>query len=187
MCSSTLSYKDLKMADYRITPGLHMTSAFLRRTAFAKFKRDAKVFWDVGAGCGQLGIRWMQEHPGSVAVAIENNPQYYEDCLFNREAQGTPSLIVTDRDATGDLSDLPRPDAVYMGCLGWNDENLAWHVVHNYLQPGGTICAFGLQDRAVKHINDMVELGIGTVRVVNPEPHLAGMKFWFYTKPDSAE
>lgn len=173
--------------EYRITPGTHLTPAILRRTAFAKFKRNAEVFWDVGAGCGQLGIRWLQENPGSTAYAIENDPALVEDILFNKDAQGTPSLVVVNRDAGLDLSDLPRPDAVYLGCIGWSDVNLAWHIAHNYLAPGGTIVAFALQERAVKHVTDLADLKLGTLKPIKTEPHLDGMKFWCYTKPETAE
>lgn len=172
----------MALPPYKVSDQMHLTIPALRKEAFAKFRKDAAVFWDIGAGCGQLGIRWLQEKPHGIAYAIENNPELVKDIIFNKVGQEQPGLIVVERDAGLDMSDLTAPDAIYLGCLGWSDTNLATHL-YQYLAPGGTIVAFGLQETALKHIQDALDAGIGQVKLFHPEPTKRNMRCWYATKP----
>lgn len=72
-----------------------------------------EVLWDVGAGCGSVAIEWMRA--GGKAIAIERQP---ERCAFitqNAAALGTPKLDIVTGSAPQALSDLPTPNAVFIG------------------------------------------------------------------------
>ena len=74
-----------------------------------------ETLWDVGAGCGSIGIEWMRSHPACQAIAIEANPQRQALIAHNREALGVPALRIIAGTAPDALTDLPAPDAVFIG------------------------------------------------------------------------
>ena len=74
------------------------------------------LLWDVGAGCGSIGIEWMRAARGARAVAIERDPERIALIERNAERLGTPDLRVVRGEAPGALADLDGPpDAVFAG------------------------------------------------------------------------
>ncbi|CAN7590527.1 precorrin-6y C5,15-methyltransferase (decarboxylating) subunit CbiE [Trinickia sp. LjRoot230] len=73
------------------------------------------LLWDVGAGCGSIGIEWMRAHPSCRAIAIEAEPQRQRLIERNREALGVPALQLICGAAPNALAGLPTPDAVFIG------------------------------------------------------------------------
>jgi precorrin-6Y C5,15-methyltransferase (decarboxylating) len=73
------------------------------------------MLWDVGAGCGSIGIEWMRAHPACRAIAIESNPQRQAFIAHNRDALGVPGLQLVEGRAPDALSGLPTPDAIFIG------------------------------------------------------------------------
>ena len=72
-----------------------------------------ELLWDVGAGCGSIGIEWMRSHPRCRAIAIEKSRmQYIAD---NAVALGTPNLQIVEGTAPTALKDLPQPHAIFIG------------------------------------------------------------------------
>ena len=72
-----------------------------------------ELLWDVGAGCGSIGIEWMRSHPRCRAIAIEKSRmQYIAD---NAAALGTPNLQIVEGEAPTALQALPHPDAIFIG------------------------------------------------------------------------
>jgi precorrin-6Y C5,15-methyltransferase (decarboxylating) len=105
------------------TPGLpddvflndgQLTKRVVRAATLAALVPQPGGFlWDVGAGCGSVGIEWMRA--GGKAVAIEQNA---DRCAFiapNAAALGTPTLNIVTGSAPGALEDLTKPDAVFIG------------------------------------------------------------------------
>jgi precorrin-6Y C5,15-methyltransferase (decarboxylating) len=74
-----------------------------------------ELLWDVGAGCGSIGIEWMRSHPSCRAIAIESHPQRQRFIARNRDALGVPSLQIVEGSAPQALKGLPVPDAVFIG------------------------------------------------------------------------
>lgn len=74
-----------------------------------------ELLWDVGAGCGSIGIEWMRSHPSCRAIAIESHPQRQRFIVRNCEALGVPSLQLIEGSAPQALTGLPAPDAVFIG------------------------------------------------------------------------
>ena len=73
------------------------------------------LLWDVGAGCGSIGIEWMRAHPACRAIAIESNAGRQAFIAQNRDALGVPGLQLIAGHAPEALAGLPAPDAVFIG------------------------------------------------------------------------
>lgn len=77
--------------------------------------RPGELLWDVGAGCGSIGIEWMRAHPSCRALAIEANGGRQEHIRHNRDALGVPALQLVCGAAPEALQGLERPDAIFIG------------------------------------------------------------------------
>ena len=53
-----------------------------------------QLLWDVGAGCGSIGIEWMRSAPRCRAIAIESHPTRLQYIADNAAALGTPDLKI---------------------------------------------------------------------------------------------
>jgi precorrin-6Y C5,15-methyltransferase (decarboxylating) len=98
-----------------------------------------QLLWDVGAGCGSIGIEWMRSAPRCRAIAIEPHPTRLQYIAANAAALGTPDLEIIAGEAPAALQALPTPDAVFIGG-GLTTENLlttCWHA----LPAGGRLVA----------------------------------------------
>ena len=90
-----------------------------------------QLLWDVGAGCGSIGIEWMRSAPRCRAIAIEPHAARLQYIADNAAALGTPDLKIIAGKAPAALEDLPTPDAVFIGG-GLTAENLlatCWHAL----------------------------------------------------------
>lgn len=74
-----------------------------------------QLLWDVGAGCGSIGIEWMRCDRRCQAVAIEQHPPRLQYIADNAIALGTPGLKIISGSAPEALTDLPQPDAIFIG------------------------------------------------------------------------
>lgn len=74
-----------------------------------------QLLWDVGAGSGSVAIEWLRSHPASRAIAVEPRDERRERIVRNALALGVPRLQVVGGTAPEALSDLPQPDAIFVG------------------------------------------------------------------------
>ncbi len=74
-----------------------------------------ELLWDVGAGCGSIGIEWMRSHPTCRAIAIESDSRRHAFIAHNRDALGVPGLRLVEGRAPAALAGLPTPDAIFIG------------------------------------------------------------------------
>jgi precorrin-6B C5,15-methyltransferase / cobalt-precorrin-6B C5,C15-methyltransferase len=74
-----------------------------------------ELLWDVGAGCGSIGIEWLRSHPRCQAIAIEQHAHRLQFIADNMAALGTPHLQLVQGKAPAALKDLPTPDAIFIG------------------------------------------------------------------------
>jgi len=74
-----------------------------------------ELLWDVGAGCGSIGIEWMRAHPSCRALAIEANEERQLLIEYNRDALGVPGLQLIRGSAPDALEGLEQPDAIFIG------------------------------------------------------------------------
>jgi precorrin-6Y C5,15-methyltransferase (decarboxylating) len=108
-----------------LTPGLpdeafhhdgQLTKRDVRALTLARLAPvPGESLWDVGAGCGSIGIEWMRAHPSCRALAIEAHPQRQRFIEHNRDALGVPALQLVAGRAPEALAGLPSPDAIFIG------------------------------------------------------------------------
>lgn len=94
----------------------NMTKAETRAVTLARLMpMRGAVLWDIGAGCGSVGIEWMRAAPDARAWAIEPRSDRRAFAAENALALGAPRLEIVSGSAPEALAGLPRPDAVFIG------------------------------------------------------------------------
>ncbi len=117
-----------------------LTKRHVRAASLAHLAPSPGEFlWDVGAGCGSIGIEWMRCHPSCRAVAIEADPKRCGLIERNRRRLGVPGLAIVPGRAPAMLRGLEPPDAIFVGG-GLSEPGLlgrCWDA----LPPGGRLVA----------------------------------------------
>jgi precorrin-6B C5,15-methyltransferase / cobalt-precorrin-6B C5,C15-methyltransferase len=108
-----------------------------------------QLLWDVGAGCGSIGIEWMRAHPSCRAIAIEADAKRCGLIEQNRQHLGVPGLRMIHGRVPEMLDGLPAPDAVLIG--GGLGDGALMERCWEALSPGGRLVANAvtLQSEAV--------------------------------------
>ncbi|WP_137972369.1 precorrin-6y C5,15-methyltransferase (decarboxylating) subunit CbiE [Pseudomonas sp. F(2018)] len=101
--------------------------------------RPGELLWDVGAGCGSIGIEWLRSHPSCRAIAIEANEGRQQLIAHNRDGLGVPQLQLVAGEAPEALAGLEFPDAIFIGggVTVPGVLELCWQA----LKPGGRLIA----------------------------------------------
>ena len=97
------------------------------------------ILWDVGAGCGSVGIEWMRAARGAKAICFERDAGRRELMAKNRFRLGTPLLEIVGGNAPNSFMKQKEPDAIFLGGEVANDELFEKCVVA--LKPGGRLVA----------------------------------------------
>jgi precorrin-6Y C5,15-methyltransferase (decarboxylating) len=93
-----------------------MTKREVRAVTLAKLMpMRGALLWDVGAGCGSVGIEWMRAARYARAVGIEPRADRRALAATNALALGTPGFQVVASTAPEGFARLERPDAVFIG------------------------------------------------------------------------
>ncbi len=117
-----------------------LTKRDVRAVTLARLApRPGELLWDVGAGCGSIGIEWMRAHPSCRTLAIEANEGRQEHIRFNRDALGVPALQLVCGAAPEALQGLERPDAIFIG--GGVTLPGVFEQCWEQLKPGGRLVA----------------------------------------------
>jgi precorrin-6Y C5,15-methyltransferase (decarboxylating) len=101
--------------------------------------RPGELLWDVGAGCGSIGIEWLRSHPSCRAIAIEADAGRQQLIVHNRDALGVPSLQLLAGKAPEALVGLEAPDAIFIG--GGVTLPGVLELCWQQLKPGGRLVA----------------------------------------------
>jgi precorrin-6Y C5,15-methyltransferase (decarboxylating) len=119
-----------------------ITPAEIRSMALAQLDLEsAEVIWDIGAGCGSVAVEAARlAHDGTVH-AIEMEPEDYEKIAVNARRFGVANRVVpTLGRAPAAWSDLPAPDAIFIGETGQETSALV-EAALTRLRPGGRLVA----------------------------------------------
>ena len=94
-----------------------LTKRAVRAAALAALAPcPGQLLWDVGAGCGSIGIEWMRAARGARAIAVERCARRAGFIERNAERLGTPGLRIVRGEAPEALAGLDGPpDAVFAG------------------------------------------------------------------------
>jgi len=95
--------------------------------------------WDLGAGCGSVGIEWLRAVPRAEAVAVERRQERLALIAENAQALGAPRLAVVAGEAPAALAELEPPDAVFIG--GGATAPGVFEACWAALRPGGRLVA----------------------------------------------
>ena len=130
--------------------------------------------WDIGAGCGSIGIEWMRAARHSRAIAIERNPERIALIADNAAALGTPRLRIVEGSAPDALDGCEAPDGVFIGG-GLSTEGVferCWEA----LVPGGRMVANAvtlegegrLLDLHARHGGSLTRIAVSRAEPVGP-------------------
>lgn len=93
-----------------------MTKQEVRAAVLAKLAvRPEDILWDVGAGTGSVSVELALAAPRGRVYAVECRPEVCALIKANREKFRTRNLVLVEGLAPAALSDLPAPDAVFIG------------------------------------------------------------------------
>ena len=93
-----------------------MTKQEVRAAVLAKLAvRPEDILWDVGAGTGSVSVELALTAPRGRVYAVECRPEGCALIKANREKFRTRNLVLVEGLAPAALSDLPAPDAVFIG------------------------------------------------------------------------
>jgi precorrin-6Y C5,15-methyltransferase (decarboxylating) len=125
--------------------------------AMLRLTRDG-VLWDVGAGCGSVGIEACALMPLGRVFAVERDPERHGFIRENISRYGAWQVKAVKGEAPEAFTGLPDPDRVFVGgSLGRGTAALA--EACRRLKPGGRIVAntvlLGSLNLAVGHFKDL--------------------------------
>jgi precorrin-6Y C5,15-methyltransferase (decarboxylating) len=93
-----------------------ITKTEIRAVVLAKLQlRPGMVLWDVGAGCGSVGLEASLLIPAGQVLAVEQEAQRARQIRANIQHYGVSNMEVICGAAPDCLVDLPRPDRVFIG------------------------------------------------------------------------
>lgn len=145
--------------------------------------QPGELLWDVGAGCGSIGIEWMRAHPACRAVAIEADEGRQGFIEHNRDALGVPGLQLVRGKAPDALSALERPDAVFIGGGVTREGVLA--LCWERLRPGGRLVANAVtlqSELALAHFRERHGGELTRIHVAQAQP-LGAFDTWRQALP----
>lgn len=113
-----------------------ITKREVRALAIAALRPMAgQRLWDLGAGSGSVSVEWCLAAPRTTVCAVEREAARAVRVGENAEAFGVP-ISVTIADSMDAVSELPSPDAVFIGGGATTELiDAAWEA----LRPGGRL------------------------------------------------
>jgi precorrin-6Y C5,15-methyltransferase (decarboxylating) len=115
-----------------------LTKAEIRALTLAALAPKAgELLWDIGLGAGSVGIEWCLRHPRNRCIGVEERPERAERARRNALELGATALDIRIGQAPEALSDLPAPDAVFIG--GGASEPGVFETAWAALRPGGRL------------------------------------------------
>ncbi|MEM1378777.1 MAG: precorrin-6y C5,15-methyltransferase (decarboxylating) subunit CbiE [Pseudomonadota bacterium] len=93
-----------------------MTKRAVRALALAKLiPMRGQLLWDIGSGCGSIGIEWMRGAPEARAIGFDPKPERRVMAAQNAVNLGVPKLEIMHGSAPECLHGQPDPDAIFIG------------------------------------------------------------------------
>lgn len=93
-----------------------ITKQSVRHLALASMRiQFTDTVWDIGAGSGSISIESAKFATKGKVFAVECNQACFEHIEANSCAHGTDNVQLISAAAPDSLTDLPRPDAVFIG------------------------------------------------------------------------
>jgi precorrin-6B C5,15-methyltransferase / cobalt-precorrin-6B C5,C15-methyltransferase len=129
----------LPEAMYQHSGGM-ITKAEVRAVSISQLAlAPGDIVWDIGAGCGSVGLEAASFVENGFVYAIESDPKQADHLRQNLSRFPGPLRIVRG-EAPEVLIDLPNPDAVFIGGAGGRLGDIL-RLVLDRLRPGGRLVA----------------------------------------------
>ena len=117
-----------------------ITKAEVRAVVLAKLELyPGQILWDVGAGCGSVGLEASLLMPGGKILAVEQDPARAAQITANRDKFGVKNLEVLSARAPECLADLPDPQRVFVGGGGEDLGAILKEVIRRLGQDGKVV------------------------------------------------
>ncbi|MBI4797749.1 MAG: precorrin-6y C5,15-methyltransferase (decarboxylating) subunit CbiE [Desulfarculus sp.] len=127
-----------------------ITKAEVRAVALAKLELGPGLtLWDLGAGCGSLGLEASLLLPGGSIVAVERAPERVAMIEANRRRFGVATLEVVRAELPQGLQDLAGPDRVFIGGGGAALGDIIKAALER-LAPGGVVVVAAVRLEALE-------------------------------------
>ena len=118
--------------------------------------QNRTVLWDVGSCTGSVSIEAKSAYPDIDVIAFERRPEGEELLRQNGIRWGVPGIRFVGGDfMEQDLSDLPRPDAVFIGGHGGRLQELLQRI-DEVLLPDGIIVFNSVSDDSLQQFYEGV-------------------------------
>lgn len=118
--------------------------------------QNRTVLWDVGSCTGSVSIEAKSAYPDIDVIAFERRPEGEELLRQNGIRWGVPGIRLVGGDfMEQDLSDLPRPDAVFIGGHGGRLQELLQRI-DEVLLPDGIIVFNSVSDDSLQQFYEGV-------------------------------
>ena len=116
-----------------------ITKSEVRAVVLAKLQLlHGQVLWDVGAGCGSVGLEASLLNPDGKTFAVERHPERAAQIATNRDKFGVHNLEVVCALAPVCLASLPDPQRVFVGGGGPEVGAIVREALRR-LTPGGRV------------------------------------------------
>ena len=118
-----------------------ITKAEVRAAALSCLDLEPGLtLWDLGAGSGSVGLEacLLLGHGG--VVAVERRPERIKQIRSNRARFGVGNIEVVEADLPQGLSELPKPDRVFVGGGGKDLKKIVAESAR-LMNPGGRVVA----------------------------------------------
>lgn len=127
-----------------------ITKAEVRAVALAKLELlPGLTLWDLGAGCGSVGLEARLLLAGGRVYAVEKDPERAGQIEANRARFGAAELSVLRAALPEGLAELPDPDRVFVGG-GGADLDVIVTAALARLRPGGVLVVSAVRLGAVQ-------------------------------------
>jgi precorrin-6B C5,15-methyltransferase / cobalt-precorrin-6B C5,C15-methyltransferase len=132
--------------------------------------------WDIGAGSGSVSVEAAQLAPKGKVYAIEMDPDDHQLIVTNSDRFGLKNIVAVLGRAPDAWTDLPNPDAVFVGGSGREIARLV-ELAYQRLKPAGRLVAnvgsienlAAVHDTLHRHVSDvkvwMINVARGTYQL----------------------
>lgn len=143
-----------------------ITKTEVRAVALAKLSLGPnQTLWDLGAGCGSVGLAASLLMPGGRIIAVERVPERIAMIKANQARFGVAGLSVVQGEMPQVLTTLPAPDRVFIGGGGPILSEIVYYSAQR-LSAGGVIVVNAVKLDSLESARDaMWDLALDTTQV----------------------
>ena len=142
------------------------------------------ILWDIGSGSGSVAIEAARINPGLKVYAVEKEEGHISKVRENKKRYSAHNIEIVHGEAPEALSDLPKPDRVFIGGSGGRLEGILRKVCRNLKEDGRVVINAATIDTltigmklldAVGFTLDVVEISVARTKRLKGREHLSAL------------